>query len=356
MLPITCVAAIRCRGGGWLPPTQQPDGPPRWQQACRRRHCLAAAAGGTQLQTTVLQPPAASYDLSTWTQEELEQNLQWRQLRRDGSREEMEDRLGSFLADPAAFPGADCRARPVIRLSGRLFGTRVQLRSHIQLLLGLLQNEEIRAGHPDFPFLLALLQQHPRYAEKVTHKPVVAFRVQTVEFEDQSPARMFEYMDGRQEWEDFSYRKCIGLGPDHNAALNFRDAMRCAVMDQLSAYRHASTVADSQGRQVYICESCKRWTPTAGKLRLEHVWPNFNQLIKGFCDSTTLAVPAVDGKLPGTNRSCFTDEAWIAAWRKYHRQNVRSLRLICLPCTEQRGQARRLNEQFASGAAQGGRR
>ena len=40
--------------------------------------------------------------------------------------------------------------------------------------------------------------------------PVVAFRVQVVEESDLQSLRFFEFRDARGQWEDFSYRKCIG--------------------------------------------------------------------------------------------------------------------------------------------------
>ena len=53
-------------------------------------------------------------------------------------------------------------------MGGRLFGTQLLLRQHVQrLLAGLPTGEAIEPGHPDFAFLLAILQRHPRYAEKV---------------------------------------------------------------------------------------------------------------------------------------------------------------------------------------------
>lgn len=42
------------------------------------------------------------------------------------------------------------------------------------------------------------------------HPPVEAFRVQSVEEVNLHPIRFFEYLDARGQWEDFSYRKCIG--------------------------------------------------------------------------------------------------------------------------------------------------
>ena len=38
----------------------------------------------------------------------------------------------------------------------------------------------------------------------------MAFRVQVVEDSDLQPLRFFEFLDARGQWEDFSYRKCIG--------------------------------------------------------------------------------------------------------------------------------------------------
>ena len=56
-------------------------------------------------------------------------------------------------------------------------------------------------------------------APQVTHPPVAAFRVRVVVKEEgQEEAggakrlviRMFEFCDGRRQWDDFSYRKCLG--------------------------------------------------------------------------------------------------------------------------------------------------
>ena len=80
----------------------------------------------------------------------------------------MEQRLADFLANPSGFPQADCRPREATLLGGRLFGTQLLLRQHVQrLLAGLPAGEAFESSHPDYPFLLAVLQRHPRYAEKV---------------------------------------------------------------------------------------------------------------------------------------------------------------------------------------------
>lgn len=43
------------------------------------------------------------------------------------------------------------------------------------------------------------------------HAPVGAFRVQLVEDSaDLHPLRFFEFLDARGQWDDFSYRKCLG--------------------------------------------------------------------------------------------------------------------------------------------------
>jgi hypothetical protein len=153
-------------------------------------------------------------------------------------------------------------------LGGRLFANRSRLRTHIQLLLQLLDGQEVAPGHPDFAFLRSLLERHPRYKAKVggadradvrsldggpwrsmclpcvpapsqhvpsrmflkmpcparllggdlpcpvsaaqVRAPVRGFRVRLVEQPDMPPFRHFEYQDSDGAWEDFSYRKCIG--------------------------------------------------------------------------------------------------------------------------------------------------
>lgn len=288
-----------------------------------------------------MQPQEAAqlaHDIASLNLEDLRAMLRCRRLGSEGSRAELAQRLGAFLASPASFPEADCRPRPVVQLGGRLFAGRQQLRSHCQLLLALLEGEEVEAGHPDWAFLSALLQQHPRYADKVA-PPVQRFRVRAVQQQDMATYRMFEFRDQRgQEWADFSYRKCIGLDPGHNADLTFRDAMRWAVGDQLAAYRAASAQVGSGGRPVWRCDCCGRRVAHGGKLRLEHAEPSFHQLVRSFCDGTSLRPPPVDGRVPGTNRGCFTDEAWVAAWRAFHRRNARRLELRCIPCAQQLAQ------------------
>jgi hypothetical protein len=100
-------------------------------------------------------------------QEELQKLLSCRKLSGTGSRDELEDRLADFLRCPSRYPEADCAARPVLLLGGRLFAGTWQLRTHLQLLMHLLEGSEVAEGHTDFKFLSALLQQHPRYAAKV---------------------------------------------------------------------------------------------------------------------------------------------------------------------------------------------
>ena len=43
---------------------------------------------------------------------------------------------------------------------------------------------------------------------------------------------------------------CRSMRADHNAELSFRDAMRFAIVDQLNAFRLASTKTDKRGQTV----------------------------------------------------------------------------------------------------------
>ena len=142
----------------------------------------AAAAAPAAAATITYERGAAAVDLSRLSCEELERTLQQRRLLQEGEagsstssdsssssqRDSMERRLADFLANPSSFPQADCRPQEVVLLGGRLFGSQLLLRQHVQrLLAGLPAGEAIEAGHPDYAFLLAILQRHPRYAEKV---------------------------------------------------------------------------------------------------------------------------------------------------------------------------------------------
>lgn len=133
--------------------------------ASRPAAATAPAASGSSTERP--QAPAST-DLSCLTDEELQQTLALRRLSEAGGRQKQERRLAAFLADPSAFPSAACRPTVTAAvLAGRLFAGQLQLRSHIQLLLQLLRSEpEVAPGHPDFAFLLALLQRHPRYSQK----------------------------------------------------------------------------------------------------------------------------------------------------------------------------------------------
>ncbi|PRW56459.1 hypothetical protein C2E21_4642 [Chlorella sorokiniana] len=255
-----------------------------------------------------------------------------------GSEAEQQQRLAAYLSDPSGFPEARCERRSITLLGGRLFAGQSTLRTHVQLLMNILLGDEVREGHPDFAFLLALLQQHPRYAEKV-QPPVVAFRVQVIEDSDLQPLRFFEFLDARGQWEDFSYRKCIGMRADHNAELSFRDAMRYAITDQLQAFRLASTKTGLRGQQVHICDCCGKRVRDGRQLRVVHNNPSFRQVVRDFCATTSLPRPPVDGTVPGSKRRCITDEAWLAAWRSFHRKNVRLLQLACYPCAKARNAA-----------------
>lgn len=64
-------------------------------------------------------------------------------------------------------------------------------------------------------------------------------------------------------------------------------------------------------------------------------------MVRDFCASTPLKPPPVDGQVPGSKRRCFTDQAWVAAWQRFHRQRVRQLRLVCHRCmlARDRGEA-----------------
>ena len=141
----------------------------------------AAAAPAAAASTITYERGGAEVDLSRLSWEELERTLQQRRLIRAGEagnssssgssssqRQEMEQRLADFLANPSSFPQADCRPAEAVLMGGRLFGSQLLLRQHVQRLLsGLPTGEAIEPGHPDYTFLLAILQRHPRYAEKV---------------------------------------------------------------------------------------------------------------------------------------------------------------------------------------------
>ncbi|KAL4443635.1 hypothetical protein ABPG75_011372 [Micractinium tetrahymenae] len=318
----------------------------------RRLHRAVAAAGS---QATAAATSAATgaqsraADVSILTLEELRRTLAQRHLNTEGSREELEARLAAFLAAAAQHPQADCSPAGEVRLvGGRLFGGITPLRRHIQLLFELLQGDDVVPGHPDFEFLLALLRMHPRYAEKVAHPPVQRFRVRAIIEPEQPPIRFFEYQDGRGEWDDFSTRKCLGFTPEHNALLTMRDAMRWEVRGQLEAFRLASARTSPRGAPLYRCDECRKRVSDGRKLRLEHVEPSFGQLIKDFTAAMNRPPLPVDGKVPGTNRGCFTDQEWAAAWRRYHRTHAKRLQLVCFRCAKQRSTA-----EQAAGAGSG---
>ena len=264
---VTSLSLVSCQWpGAW------PSSPPRLR--------FAWAAGSARVDVRPLRSPQWKPQPSPCAhcilpQTDLQRLLRLRGLSSEGSKTELQQRLAAFLSDPSGFPEARCEPRPVTLLGGRLFASQATLRSHIQLLLNVLLGEDIEEGHPDFAFLLALLQQHPRYADKVrgcrhcgtclaggasgcmlcwlcgllsyawnglgtrhatlagvaccgslihhfshlpasppaalqVQPPVVAFRVQVVEDSELQPLRFFEFLDARGQWEDFSYRKCIG--------------------------------------------------------------------------------------------------------------------------------------------------
>ncbi|KAL4447264.1 hypothetical protein ABPG77_007297 [Micractinium sp. CCAP 211/92] len=334
---------------------------PCWAASCsgafttrrgRRPHhsrpVTTASGGPATTAATDGTTAARTADLSTLTLEELQRTLAQRRLEAEGSRAELEARLAAFLAAPAQHPQADCSPACDVRVvGGRLFGGIPPLRRHIQLLFELLQGDEVAPGHPDYEFLLGLLRMHPRYAEKVAHPPVQRFRVRVILEDDQPPIRFFEFQDGRGIWDDFSTRKCLGFDSEHNAALTFRDAMRLEVQEQLEAFRLASTGTSARGAPIYRCDECRRRVRNGKSLRLEHVEPSFGQLIKDFSAAMNRPPPPVDGKVPGTNRGCFTDAEWAAAWRRYHRRHAKKLQLVCFQCVKQR------NAGQAAGAGSG---
>lgn len=77
---------------------------------------------------------------------------------------------------------------------------------HILELKQRLLDQRISPAHPDFPFLLGLLERHPRYATKVA-PPVAAF----IPRRNASRARNLElhFVDSSGREEDFSAIKCL---------------------------------------------------------------------------------------------------------------------------------------------------
>lgn len=75
------------------------------------------------------------------------------------------------------------------------------------------------------------------------------------------------------------------------------------------------------------------------------------QLVNNFCSSTKLQRPPIDGRLPGSNRGCFTDPAWLTEWQRYHRRNVRRMDLRCLLCVQARAAAEKQQRAAAAAAA-----
>jgi hypothetical protein len=128
--------------------------------------------------------------------------------------------------------------------------------------------------------------------------------------------------------------------------------MRYAVKEQLAAYRRASAsegAAHTGGRPAFTCDCCGWQTPDPRRLRVDHIDPTFNQLIKGFCSSTNMQPPALDSQVPGSSQACFTDPDWQAQWRAYHRRNTRRLQIVCMRCVRQR--ADKGERQAAAAAA-----
>lgn len=211
------------------------------------------------------------------------------------------------------------------------FPRKKDIHAHLQRIIqqGFI---EIPEGTDDFVFLLALLQSHPRSAEKIG-SGVVRFYIEAVGRD--APNFGAVRTDGTRI--PFSYTKCLdALGrptEEAKAAALYRDltcAYRSAVYEDI---RYFKTHQKSR-----VCAICG--ANIVGQSDVDHVSPSFIELVRQFEAASGRTPPMEFTKCGETNgyhaySKKFCDEVYAEAWREFHRAHA-VLRIVCSPCNLKR--------------------
>lgn len=96
-----------------------------------------------------------------------------------------------------------------VSLAGKEFDSQKAAKSYVSQLLQRKTLQSVRRGDDEFPLLLALLERHPNYDQKVTQPPVESFYVAVNAMRGLRTGRELQFVDQRGIKTAFSVQKCI---------------------------------------------------------------------------------------------------------------------------------------------------
>jgi hypothetical protein len=172
----------------------------------------------------------------------------------------------------------------------------------------------------DFTFMLAVLERHPRAAEKIG----VGVKAIHIEKEEDWTTRQFVVTRVDGTHTEFSFVKCI-----HPASKlqDFKKACRDLVANDIKQFRHAR-FAGAPGGQLQCPITGLPMTRLDS--HVDHEPPlTFDSLVEQFIREESLDIDAVEitGSGDRQMRKGFTDADLAVRWKQFHRSHAR-LRVV----------------------------
>lgn len=208
-----------------------------------------------------------------------------------------------------------------ITLGSRHFKSKKDAKEYIREILDRNIGQTLKGE--DLEVVLALLESHPNYDDKV------GFGVKSVYVKGSKSNHCFylKYIDGSEDGH-FSYEKCLYGSREKLVSQRRQKAYRMAVQSQIDEYKR-------QHRN----EKCAECGCSAqGNYHVDHFDPQFARLILDFERRHSHLPTEFDEGLGNTKifREGDSEDAKFAQeWRDYHRRNAK-LRILCANCNFRR--------------------
>lgn len=206
---------------------------------------------------------------------------------------------------------------PPINIGGTTFHSKRHAMQHVQDLFLHIGETSDLTGSPHAPFVMALLQRHPKADAKLAGLHHVELRRNGM-----GVGILLHYHD--RDIDDISWRSCIS-GKPRSDKDRLHDALREAVQTQIDVFRSAHA-GDT------MCANCKsplQWN-VPGMVHVDHDTPTFVQLAQSFCAQARPDM-AVVSHPHGLYRHRLTDDVVRHQWQAFHQQHAR-LQIVCCHC------------------------
>lgn len=206
-----------------------------------------------------------------------------------------------------------------VEIEGKSFPTQGAFKLYVKELLESLPFDEA-IQDPEHSFLVQLLKRHPNAADKIG-VGIDYFKVMTnAHYGGKTKSFHVFRLDGT--YADFSYHNCLS---DLSPWEQFRDALRAAVMDQMTALREQVF-----GQSQEILCPVKKIMITRNVSHYDHVPPDtFDMLIEEFMDEEWIQKenpPATDQGNWVIGRR-LVDKEMEERWRYFHASRAK-IRII----------------------------